>query len=183
MIGTQLLAHQQNCPRVGLVVAYRPEMALALSDYRAGQNLYHAIKYMARFLKDNEDSEFLIHTSLPDHPSIKYAAACDHYGFFKQEIRYRRILGYPPFTYLAEVLFQGENLRTLAKKTREFSSLLSEKNVGVDVLGPALPPVSRIRGKNRIQVILKSKRKKLLDEVLGRSLKNVRATKTIFVYD
>lgn len=183
LLGTQLLAHQYNWPRVTLVVVYRPEMALTLSDYRAGQNLYHAINHMTRFLKDSENSELVVQTSLPDHYSIYYAVNHDHLGFYQQEIRYRRMLDYPPFTYLAEVVFQGENLRTLAKKTRAFSSSLIQENTEVEVLGPALSPVSRIRGKNRILVILKSKRKGLLDEVLWDPFKGIKARKSVFVYE
>ena len=183
LLGTQLLAHQYNWPRVSLVVVYRPEMALALSDYRAGQNLFHAIYHMTRFLKETEDSEMVVQTSLPDHYSILYAANFDYRGFFKREIRYRKMLDYPPFTYLAEVIFQGENLRTLAKKTRAFSSLLIQEKREVDVLGPALPPVSRIRGINRIQVVLKARRKRLLDEALGKPLTDVKAKKTVYVYE
>ena len=125
----------------------------------------------------------VVQTSLPDHYSILYAANFDYRGFFKREIRYRKMLDYPPFTYLAEVIFQGENLRTLAKKTRAFSSLLIQEKREVDVLGPALPPVSRIRGINRIQVVLKARRKRLLDEALGKPLTDVKAKKTVYVYE
>jgi len=41
----------------------------------------------------------------------------------------------------------------------------------------------RVRGKYRIQVIMKSRRKRSLDEVLKKSLKQVKGRKSIVIYE
>jgi primosomal protein N' len=43
--------------------------------------------------------------------------------------------------------------------------------------------VSRVRGAYRVQVILKARRKKILDDVLRKSLKVAKIRKSILVYD
>jgi primosomal protein N' (replication factor Y) len=48
-------------------------------------------------------------------------------------------------------------------------------------LGPAIPPVSRIRGKNRVQFILKSKKKRELDAGLRKPLKMTKVRKSVYV--
>ncbi|TEU04080.1 MAG: hypothetical protein E3J22_07710 [Candidatus Aminicenantes bacterium] len=53
----------------------------------------------------------------------------------------------------------------------------------IEVLGPALAPVSKLRGKSRVQVILKARQKKELDDVLERLLKSVKARKSVLVHD
>ncbi len=182
LIGTQLLAHQQDLPRVSLVAVLYPETTLALSDYRASQRTYQMISQMQQFLCSERETSFLIQTSFPEHFSIQSSPFGHYEAFFKEEIKFRRLMSYPPFIHMAEVLFQGENLRTLARKTREFSSSVRKSAKDIEILGPALTAVPRLRGKNRIQVILKAKRRKDLDEVLQPAFQQIKARKSVRVF-
>jgi primosomal protein N' (replication factor Y) len=83
---------------------------------------------------------------------------------------------------MVEVLFQGENLRSLARQTRDFSSVLKENSKDLEILGPALAAVPRLRGKSRVQIILKSKKKQDLDAALKKTLGKVRGKKKVLVY-
>lgn len=182
LVGTQLLAHQQELSKVPLVVVLYPETILALPDYRASQKTFQGIIQAANHLSPDENSELLIQTAFPDHFSIRSAAHLDYVGFHTEEIKFRHLMNYPPFTHMVEVLFQGENLRSLAKQTRDFSLVLKEHSKDVEILGPALAAVPRLRGKNRVQIILKSKKRQHLDDALKQTLGKVRANKKILVY-
>ncbi len=182
LVGTQLLVHQPELPKSALVIVLYPETILALPDYRASQKTFQSIVQAAKHLSPDENSEFLIQTAYADHFSIRSAAYLDYAGFYAQEIKYRRLMNYPPFTHMVEVLFQGENLRSLARQTRNFSSVLKEHARDVEVLGPALASVSRLRGKRRVQFFLKSKKRKDLDEALKEGLAKVKSNKKVFVY-
>jgi len=92
-------------------------------------------------------------------------------------------MNYPPFSSMAEILFQGENLRSVARKSREFSTRVKSFDGDVEILGPALASVSKVRGINRVQVILKARRKKELDKVLRESLKTIKLRKSVWVYE
>ena len=83
---------------------------------------------------------------------------------------------------MVEILFQGENLRNVARKSREFSAQVRDFAEDIEILGPALASVSKVRGINRVQIILKARRKKKLDDVLRKSLRTVKLRKSIFVY-
>jgi len=182
LIGTQLLAHQQDLPRVSLVAVLYPETTLALSDYRASQRTYQMISQMLQFLCSERESSFLIQTAFPEHFSIQSSPFGHYEEFFKEEIKFRRLMSYPPFIHMVEILFQGENLRTLARKSREFSSSVRKGTKDIDILGPALTSVPRLRGKIRIQVILKARKRKDLDEVLQPALRQIKARKSVRVY-
>jgi primosomal protein N' (replication factor Y) len=182
LIGTQLLAHQQDLPKVPLVVVLYPETILALPDYRANQKAFYSIVQAVKHLCLEDGSELSVQTALPDHFSIQAAAHQDFISFYTQEIKFRRLMNYPPFSHMVEVLFQGENLRSLAKKMRDFSSLLKGHSEDLEILGPALAAVQRLRGKSRVQLILKSTKRKDLDEALKSSLSKVRVNKKIHVY-
>jgi primosomal protein N' (replication factor Y) len=183
LVGTQLLAHQYGLPSASLVSILYPETVLTLSDYMASQKTFQTVSQMLRFLREEGEAEAIIQTALPHHFSIRQAASGDYVSFFKKELDSRRLMNYPPFTHLVEILFQGENLRYVARQSREFLSRVKEASRDVEILGPALAPVSMLRGRSRVQLIFKARKKKELDDVLEKLLKSVKARKSILVHD
>jgi primosomal protein N' (replication factor Y) len=179
LLGTQFLAHRENLPPVSTVVILHPEVFLALPDFRASQKTFQTVSQMTRFLAKEGDPRLLIQTVNPDHYSIRHAAFGDYDGFFAQEIKYRRLMDYPPFSRLAEILLTGENLRALARESRKIFADVMSKDATIETWGPALAPVSRIRGRFRIQVVLRSKKKRALDRALRKSLESVKSRKTV----
>lgn len=183
LLGTQILAHRRELAPAALVVIFFPENSLFLPDYQASQKTFHYINQMIGFLYPGEGSELYVQTALPQHYSIHSAAGADYQAFYDEEIKYRRIMQYPPFSHMFEIIFQGENLRTLAEKTRKFLSLFPSKNEDVEVLGPAKAPISRIRGRNRLQIVLKADEKAALDRVLAEVLPQIRVKKSVYLYE
>jgi primosomal protein N' (replication factor Y) len=183
LLGTQLLARQTGLSPVSLVLVLHPEILLTLPDFRASQKTFQAVSRMGKFLKQEKGAELILQTSVPDHYSTLCAAYGDYQSFFEQEIKYRKIMNYPPFAHVAEVLLTGENLRILARESRNLSSLVKSQKADVEIWGPALASISRVRGRYRVQVVLKSKKKRTLHRVLKESLSAVKSRKSVFLYD
>jgi primosomal protein N' (replication factor Y) len=182
LLGTPFLAHSLNLPHAGLVAVLHPEAALSAPDFQAGQRAAHNLRQVIRYLAAARDSELLIQTEFPWHHCIRPVAYGRFEDFYEKEIQYRRTLGYPPFSYMAEIVFQGENMRSLAKRTRDFAGRVDETAAGVEILGPALAPVSRIRGRNRVQMFVKSSRKSRLDRALRGPLSRVSGRRSVQVF-
>lgn len=179
LVGTQLLVYQPGAPKAGLVAVLRPEYLLGFSDYRAGQRTFEAVSAALDLCRESADAEAVIQTAAPVHFSIAAAAAGEYRAFYDQEIEFRRILSYPPFTILAEVLLQGRDVRTLGAKSRELRALFQKCAPGLEVLGPAFAPVSRVRDISRVQFILKAADRETIDRALRESLPKIRLKKTI----
>lgn len=179
LLGTSLLAHRADVPPAPFVGVIAPEALLGLADYRAGQRAFQSLARMRAFAEDDERAEVVIQTSEPGHFVIRAAAAGDFPAFYEAEIESRRSLGYPPFTSLAEVVLQGRDLRTLARKSREFAAALEEGRGAIEVLGPALASISRVRGSYRVQVILKAKDGATLERTLRRTLERTNAKASV----
>jgi primosomal protein N' (replication factor Y) len=179
LVGTQLLVHQPGVPKVGLVGVLRPESLLGFSDYRAGQKTFEAVSAMLDFCRDAPDAEAVVQTTAPAHFSIEAAAAGDYRAFYDKEIEFRRVLNYPPFAALAEVLIQGRDVRTLGAKSRELRALLQQYAPGLEVLGPAFASVARVRDVSRVQFILKAPERETIDRALRESLPKVRLKKSV----
>lgn len=180
LLGTQLLARRMDVPAVSLAVVLQPESLLALADFQAAGKCFAYISKVGDFLDKENGGLLLVQTALGDHYSIQAAAAADYALFYEEEIKFRRLMGYPPFLLLAEVLLSGDNLRAVAGESRRAAAGLRGKDV--EVLGPAIVPTAKISGRYRVQIICKSENRTTLQEALNRGLKGIRSRKKVITY-
>ena len=173
LLATSLLLHRTDVPPAALVGIIAPEALLGLADYRASQWAYQSVSRMRGFAADDPGAEVVIQTSDPGHVVLRAAAEGDYGAFFRSEIESRRVLGYPPFTGLAEVALEGRDLRALGRRSRAFAAALGEAGEGLEVLGPALAQVAKARGLHRVQVIVKGEDGEALAAALRRALGRV----------
>ncbi len=182
LIGTKLLAHQRNMRPASLVIILYPEIQLSLSDFKASQKTFQTIRQMIG-LTAEEKGEVIIQTGLPSHFSLRAAANMDYLSFYKQEIEYRRLMNYPPFTVMAELWLQGKNLRTLARKSREITDRIENLSNNIEILGPAIVRSGSYRRRKGIQWILKTNKRKELETFLKEIFLKIAAKKSILIYD
>ena len=179
LVGTQLLVHQPDAPKAGLVGILRPEALLGFSDFRAGQRTFESVSGMLDLLEDAPGAEAFVQTAGPPHFSVAAAAAGDYRAFYDREIEFRRVLGYPPFAHLAEVLIQGRDVRALGAGSRELRASLLRHAPELEVLGPALAPVARVRDLHRVQLVLKAAERPVIERALAKALPKVRLKKSV----
>lgn len=135
LVATRLLVHQPDAPKAGLVAVLRPEAILGFSDYRAGQKTFETVSALLDVRSDESGAEAVIQTAAPAHFSIAAAAAGDFRAFYEGEAAFRRVMGYPPFAHLAEVVLQGRDVRALGRRSRELRALLQGAGPELEVLG------------------------------------------------
>ncbi len=179
LIGTQLLAHQSAVPRARLVGILSPEALLGFSDYHAAQKTFQTVAGMTEFCDSADGGEIVVQTTSPCHFSIRAAADGDYGMFYDREIEFRRMMNYPPFTALAEITLMGREVRPLAAKSRQLKSLLEKHQPDVEILGPAFAPIGRIKDISRVQVILKSRSREVIDRALDETLPRIRLRKSV----
>jgi len=183
LLGTEMLAHQARLPESRFVGIFYPESLMRLSDFRAGYKTFKYIREKTRFVKNSKDSQFLVQTYLPNSIPIQSAVLGDLASFYDHEIRNRQVMGYPPFTILAELLFYGRDLRAVAKKSRKLLDMIKKDQNHCEILGPSFAPIKKLRGQNRVQVIIKSEKRSSLDKVLNRIVKGIKAKKSVYIYE
>jgi primosomal protein N' (replication factor Y) len=179
LVATSLLLHQPGAPKAPFVAVLRPESILGFSDYRAGQKTFEAVSAMLDFRREEPGAEAVVQTVPPVHYAVAAAAAGDYRAFFDREIEFRRVMNYPPFTSLAEVLLQGRDVRTLGARSRELRAALEAHGPALEVLGPAFAPVARVRELSRVQFILKAADRGTIDRALREALPKIRLKKTV----
>ncbi|MGH9559251.1 MAG: primosomal protein N', partial [Bryobacteraceae bacterium] len=109
----------------------------------------------------------LIQTINPDHYAIRCAAAQNYESFYNKEIEFRRLMLYPPFGALANVMIRGIHQEEVHERSAALARLLNPAPEGVKVLGPAAA-VARVNKEYRDQMLLKASDRKRLRKIAER---------------
>ena len=99
------------------------------------------------------------------------AAEQNYDAFFNKEMRFRRMMHYPPATAIANVIAQGSKLEqaaVVAKHVGNFLIPLEKTSEGLKVLGPTPAPLAKLEGRFRIQFLLKCTSRARLSSILQR---------------
>ncbi len=174
LVGTQMIAKGHDFPNVTLVGVISVDAGLAMPDFRAAERTFQLITQVAgRAGRGDRAGRVLIQTFHPDHYALRHACAQDYLTFYEEEIRYRQNLSYPPFVSLASLLIHGEELGRTQAVAAELRRALDEANAterACRVLGPAPAPLARLRGEHRIQILIKSRSRARLRQMLDLAL-------------
>lgn len=160
LVGTQMVAKGHDFPGVTLVCVVMADTALALPDFRAAERTFHLLTQVGgRAGRGRDPGRVLIQTYNPDSEPLKRVVAHDFEGFSNVELSRRRALAYPPYTRLVAIRIEGPHPGQTAETAETLGHVLARHlppaSLGVRLLGPALAPISRIKGKTRWQILLK----------------------------
>ena len=161
LLGTQMIAKGLDFEDVTLVGVINADTMLKLPDYRAAERTFALVEQVAgRAGRAELPGRVLVQTYEADAAPIRAAAAYDRALFLRDELPKRRMLRYPPYVHMANVLVWGkdeEAVRTsaaalyegLAARVRDYGG------EGWDVL-PATPCVlAKLRGTYRWHLVVK----------------------------
>jgi primosomal protein N' (replication factor Y) len=172
LVGTQMLAKGHDFQRVTLVGVVSADGLLSMPDFRAAERTFQLLTQVAgRAGRGELRGRVLIQTFYPEHYAIQDAVKQDYTAFFEREMNFRRAMGYPPFTSLANVIVRDTSLEKAIRWSRQLSEYFSPHNgSGVRILGPAAAPLARLKKEYRFQFLLKSPKRALLTKVLTGAL-------------
>jgi primosomal protein N' (replication factor Y) len=162
LVGTQMAAKGHDFPSLTMVGVVEADLGLNLPDFRAAERTFQLLSQVSgRAGRRDRPGQVIIQTVNPGHYSLVAARDHDYEGFYNQEIDFRRELGYPPFGRLALIRFSGpeeQSLAELAGLAGEMAGTLLEKlNIeGVEILGPAPAPVTKLKDRYRYQLLVKA---------------------------
>jgi primosomal protein N' (replication factor Y) len=169
LVGTQMLAKGHDFHRVTLVGVVSADASLTMPDFRAAERTFQLLTQVAgRAGRGDLTGRVLIQTYYPDHYAIQDAVKQDYTAFFERELHFRRVMAYPPFTSLANVIVRDTSLEQAIQWSREISQYFAPFNSeSLRVLGPAAAPLAKLKREHRFQFLLKSKSRAKLTRVLS----------------
>jgi primosomal protein N' (replication factor Y) len=169
LVGTQMVAKGHDFPGVTLVGVVGADSTLNFPDFRSAERTFALLAQVAgRAGRGAKPGRVFIQTYAPDHYALVCAAAHDYGGFYEQEIVCREELAYPPFGFLVNLVLSGNDPQRVSQGADALAVELQREAGSAEVLGPAPCPLARLRGKSRMQILLKASSRAPLRRLLCR---------------
>ena len=158
VIGTQLVAKGHHFPKLNLVGIVDADLGLSNGDPRAAERTFQLLhQVVGRAGRDAGIGRGYLQTHQPEHPVMRALIAQDRDAFYDAEIAMREGAHYPPFGRLASLVVSGldkHDTQGYARALARAAPPLDE----VRVLGPADAPLSLVRGRHRLRLLVKAPR-------------------------
>ena len=168
LVGTQMIAKGHDIHGVTLVGVVGCDYALGLPDFRAAERVFQLLTQVSgRAGRGAQPGRVLVQTYHADHYAIACAAAHDYGAFVQREMKLRRLMHYPPFGVLANVLVQSPRLEEAADWAGKLGGWFrSTPMPGVRMLGPATAPLARVKRIYRFHLVVKAESRTALHRAL-----------------
>lgn len=159
LIGTQMIAKGLDFENVTLVGVIAADLSLNIPDYKATERTFQLITQVSgRAGRGKKEGEVIVQTYNPDNYSIIYSASNEYDKFYKEELEYRRLMDYPPFTEIMLINLSSKNEDILIKNIQNVGIILKDtlkNNDKINILGPCPCEISKIKNNYRWQITLK----------------------------
>ena len=163
LVGTQMLAKGHDFPAVTLVGVVSADGGLNFPDFRAAERTFQLLTQVAgRAGRGTSPGRVVLQSWHPEHHALQFARRQDYAGFYAQEIEFRKLMGYPPFQNLTQILISDGDESKAMRAAEAIAAVLKQRAAREPgerkprVLGPAAAPIEKLRGQHRIQILLKS---------------------------
>ena len=169
LLGTQMIAKGLDFPLVTLVGVINADSSLNVPDFRSAEVTFGLLSQVSgRAGRSDLAGEVIIQTYNPDHYSIVYAKNHDYYSFYKEEMKIRKALSYPPYYYITLVNITSKDYELGFKEANKIGDYL-RKNLNPDtkVLGPSMANIFKMNNIYHYQCIIKYKYDNSLNKVLS----------------
>lgn len=177
LIGTQMVTKGWDMPHVTCVGIVNADSMLHMPFYDAAENAYSLMTQVSGRAGRTKErpGQVVIQTYSPEHYAVVATQSHDFLGFYRQELQYRKLLSYPPFSTMVELTLSHTKQETAKRKAEELASLLVSRvtelkqhdtmKVNCEIFGPLQAPILRVNEIYYYQIILKGD-KALLDQLL-----------------
>jgi len=173
IIGTQIVAKGLDLPELRTVGIIQADAGLSLPDYSSPERTFQLLsQVIGRVGRSEHKTTVVIQTYQPDHPVITDGIHQDYAHFYERSLKLRHHTSFPPFTYLLQLTCVYKTEAAAIKNAKNLADTL-RKNQTIEVLGPTPAFYERTRDTYRWQVVVKSKKRQhLLDVVAALPPKN-----------
>ncbi len=163
-----LLGKEATSPVFDKIINIYPDFILSIPDYRSEEKFFRSISIP--FFKTKE--RYILITNETDSKAVESLKNKDLSIFYEKEIAERKELELPPFTRYILLTFEKKDLEIEDVENLFDKWAVSHKILNIQYEGPFYARISKIRGKNRVQILLKNfEKKELLIDLYEKALK------------
>lgn len=169
LIGTQTITKGYHFPKVTLVGILWADLNLHFPKYNASETTLQQLIQVAGRAGRQSDESLVVVQAMDDHTIFSYLQEEKYLSFYEQELKARTILSYPPVKRLVELELRHTNEATLHNDAQLIATTLQtiarRQEYDIAILGPAKPPVNKIKNWHYRTIYLKSSNMALLLDI------------------
>ncbi len=167
LIGTQMIVKGHDFPNVTLMGVLAADMSLHVSDFHSGERTFQLLTQAAgRAGRGTKKGEVVIQTYSPEHYSVVSAAQHDYQEFYKEEISFRELMDYPPFSSMLMILASSNRYEVAEEGAAKLKQCAEEWQLQEEerlwIIGPADAGVAKVKDQYRKVLYIKAEQKDLL---------------------
>lgn len=161
LLGTQMIAKGLDFDDVTLVGVVLVDTNLCIPDFRSEERTFNLILQVAgRAGRAKLPGKVIVQTYSPKSDCVLFASDYNKKAFLENELFKRKMLNYPPFCNLANLIISGFDENQVSKTAKDVEEKIQKKlnlsNINDVVLMPASSCVlSKIRNKFRYHILIK----------------------------
>lgn len=148
LIGTQMLSKGHDYPDVALSVVLDIDFILNSADYKAAERAFALARQVEGRAGRVEDGEVIIQTLNKEFFNRSYEE------FYKEELKLRKELNYPPFSRIIKIEFQDKDKTKAKEKMNNFLKCIGNIK---EIVGFGEAAIFKIKNIYRYHVVLKGK--------------------------
>ena len=160
LVGTQMVAKGLDFPDVRLVGILLADVGANFHDYRVDEHTFQMLTQVAgRAGRASEQGLAILQTFQPERYSIRAAVTGDYERFYRNDLEYRRMMGYPPFSRMVRLELRDPDPDAARQRAYDLAGTLRETIRAMDLkirlIGPAPCFFPKLGGKYRWHLILR----------------------------
>jgi primosomal protein N' (replication factor Y) len=168
LVGTQTLAKGLDLPKLAVVGVIVADTSLYTPDYTSQERLYQLInQVIGRIGRGYRQGQAIIQTYSPANPVLQAAINKQWDSFYATELEERRHFMFPPYCYLLKLSIKRSHQQNAQTSAENLAVLLKEKNLKIQVNGPAPAFHEKIAKLYEWQLIIKAKQRGELIKVIN----------------
>jgi len=155
LVGTQMVVKGLDFEKVQLVAILDADSLLSFADFRVNERAYQLMEQVSgRAGRKFEQGRVIIQAINVQHPVLDMVREHDFQKMAHFELPNRKQFNYPPFSRLIKLTLKHKQRELL---DRAASQLVIELQISLKdwVIGPAIPPIGRIRGFYLSEILIK----------------------------
>ncbi|MDR3549777.1 MAG: primosomal protein N', partial [Candidatus Babeliales bacterium] len=159
LVGTQTITKGFHFPNVTLVGILWADLNLSFPIFNAAETtLQQLIQVAGRAGRQRPESKVIVQ-SMIDHPIFEYLNEIDYIKFNDYELEKRKVLNYPPYMRLVELELKHKDDDAVERDATvlmdELLTFNEDNALGLQLLGPAKPPVHKIKNTSSRKIYIK----------------------------
>lgn len=160
LVGTQMIAKGHDFSHVTLVGVIAAETGLNVPDFRASERCFQLLMQASgRAGRAHLEGNVILQTLQPEHGCLTHLITHDYIAFADGELQHREELRYPPFGRLINCTIATNVEKNGLDYAEALATALSQQIMTqkwpATLLGPAPALMYKLRGKTRMQLLLK----------------------------